>query len=450
MVSKGSIGRIVLIVFILILFSFGAGFFFLRERYLYTILLLLFDLIYLFRLIKIYTQTNKTIALFFEAARNNDTTLTFQSSKNKSLQALYEGMNNLNKHIQQMKLRNEYKEKYYKALIQQSATGIVVLNEHNEIELINEITCQYAGISSASTNMKLLRIKNEAFYNVLCNVVPGQAITFKNILNDSAQLLLFSASEIRNEEHLLKLISIQDIRQELDEKELESYQKLISILTHEIMNSIAPLTSISKTLYDFYIKDGEPVKPLDVNEVIVNTTVQGLKAIEEQGEGLMNFVNSYRRLTKIPNPVLRLFSINEWIEQLRILFTEKIVTNHIEFEIEIEPHLQFITADKNLINQVIVNLVNNAIDSLLQIETDRKIKLSISKNKGNRIIIKVSNNGPLIPMELQGKIFIPFFTTKENGSGIGLSLSRQILKQHKGSIDVVSTPADGTIFTLEL
>jgi signal transduction histidine kinase len=450
MASKGSIGRIVLIVLILIIFSFGAGFFYLKGRLLYTFLLLLFDVIYLFRLIAIYTQTNKTISLFFDAVRNNDTTLTFQTSKNKSLQTLYEGMNNLNKHIQQIKLHSEYKEKYYKALIQQSATGLVVLNQDNEIELINETTCQYAGISSASTNMKLLRIKNEAFYNVICNVVPGQVITFKNILNDSAQLLLFRATEIRNEEQLLKLISIQDIRQELDEKELESYQKLISILTHEIMNSVAPLTSISKTLYDFYIKNGEPVNPQEVNEVIVNTTVQGLKAIEEQGEGLMNFVNSYRRLTKIPTPVFRLFAISEWIEQLKILFTEKISNNSILFEIEIEPHLHFITADKNLINQVIVNLVNNAIDSLLQIETNRKIKLSIFKNKGNRIIIKVSNNGPLIPVELQEKIFIPFFTTKESGSGIGLSLSRQIMKQHKGSINVTSNAADGTIFTLEL
>ena len=230
MVSKGSVGRIIFIIIIIIALSFGAGLFFLKERYLYTTLLLLIDVIYLFRLTGIYTQTNKTIALFFDAARNNDTTLTFQSSRNKSLQTLYEGMNNLNKHIQQMKLRNEYKEKYYKALIQQSATGVVVLNEDNEIELINEATCQYAGISSASTNMKLLRIKNEAFYNVLCSVVPEQAITFKNILNDSAQLLLFRATEIRNEEQILKLISIQDIRQELDEKELDHSFCVVVIL----------------------------------------------------------------------------------------------------------------------------------------------------------------------------------------------------------------------------
>jgi two-component system nitrogen regulation sensor histidine kinase NtrY len=450
MASKGSVYRIVLIVLIMVVLSFGAGYFFLKEKYLYTLLLLLVDGIYVFRLVSIYTQTNKTIALFFDAARNNDSTITFHTSENKSLQALYDGMNNLNKHIQQIKLRSEYKEKYYKALIQQSATGLVVLNKDNEIELINEITCSYAGISSSSTNMKLLKIKNEPFYNALCSVEPEQAITFKNILNDSAQLLLFRVTEIKNDDQLLKLISIQDIRQELDEKELESYQKLISILTHEIMNSVAPLTSISKTLYDFYIKDGEPVKPHEVNEVMVNTTVQGLKAIEEQGDGLMHFVNSYRRLTKIPIPVLRIFSIEEWIEQLKILFTEKISINHILFEIEIQPHLHYITADKNLINQVIVNLVNNGIDALQQVETERKMKLTISQNKGNRVIIKVSNNGLLIPAELQEKIFIPFFTTKENGSGIGLSLSRQIMKQHKGSISVASNTADGTVFTLEL
>ena len=148
--------------------------------------------------------------------------------------------------------------------------------------------------------------------------------------------------------------------------------------------------------------------------------------------------------------MLRLFSIKEWIEQLKILFIEKTALSNILFEIEIEPHLQFITADKNLINQVMLNLVNNAIDSLLQIETGRELRLSVSQNRGNRVIIKVANNGPLIPDELQEKIFIPFFTTKESGSGIGLSLSRQIMKQHKGSINVVSNPDDGTVFTLEI
>ncbi|MDP4291755.1 MAG: HAMP domain-containing sensor histidine kinase [Bacteroidota bacterium] len=450
MAFKGSVFRIVLITVIITVFSFGAGYFFLSKHYLYTALLLLVDVIYIFRMVAIYNQTNKSIALFFDAARNNDASLTFHTSNNKSLQALYDGMNNLNKHIQQIKLQNEYHEKYYKALIQQSATGLVVLNKDNEIELINEITCQYAGISSSSTNMKLLKIKNEPFYDVLCSVVPEQTITFKNIFNETAQLLLFNATEIKGDEQTLKLVSIQDICQELDEKELESYQKLIRILTHEIMNSIAPLTSISKTLQDLYVKDDEPVKPHEVNEVMVATTVQGLKAIGEQGDGLMNFVNSYRRLTKIPDPLFKLFSIEEWIEQLKILFTEKITDNHIYFEIEIQPHLQYITADKNLINQVIVNLVNNAIDALQQVETERKMKLSFSMNQGNRVIIKLWNNGALIPEELQEKIFIPFFTTKENGSGIGLSISRQIMKQHKGSIGVKSDPETGTIFTLEL
>ena len=449
--SKASFVSMVILIIILAGSVFGAGVFIAHLYFTYSFLLVSVGVVCAYQLVNRYRRTNRDIAFFFDAVRNNDSTSHYPTSiKNKSLLQLHESMNRLNSHIQQLKLRNAYKEKYYKALIQQSNTGLAVLKEDNSMELLNETTCRYAGISPESTNMNLLKIKNEAFYKVLCALEPGETITYKNVLNGTIQLLLFRATQIRDGQSALKLVSIQDIKQELDEKELESYQKLISILTHEMMNSIAPLTSISKTLFGFFIKNGTSVKPSELNETIVTTTIQGLKAIEEQGNGLMSFVNNYRKLTKVPQPVLQMFDIRDWMEQLSLLYAEKFEANQIAFECKIEEQAKEVIGDKNLINQVLVNLINNAIDALTKIEGIRKIQMNISKTREGRLLIKLANNGPLIPEELQEKIFIPFFTTRENGSGIGLSLSRQIMRLHKGSLNVISNEMEGTVFLLEV
>ncbi|MCX6237845.1 MAG: HAMP domain-containing sensor histidine kinase [Bacteroidia bacterium] len=449
--SRSYTPSLIIWLLITILVNEVAGFYVGKEMYTLAVLFFAAGVLCAVQLIIKFRQTNRSISFFFDSIRNEDTTVNFPVNiEDKSLKALNQSMNELNKHIQEIKLENEYKEKYYRALIQQASIGLVVLNEQDEIELINEVICRYAGISSASTNMNLLKIKNKDFYEVLTRIETGESVTFRNNLSGSVQLLLFRATAIKSGDKIVKLISVQDIRQELDEKELESYQKLISILTHEIMNSIAPMTSVSKTLVNFYIKGGAPVKANAIDDSIISTTVQGLKLIEEQGNGLVSFVNSYRRLIRIPEPVFQPFDVDDWMEQLTILFAEQLRSDHIELDIVVEKTLNEIYADKNLINQVVVNLINNAIDALLQIEDQRKILIELSANRDNRVIIKISNNGPAIPAEIQEKIFIPFYTTKENGSGIGLSLSRQIMRSLKGSISVVSNDQEDTVFTLEI
>jgi len=451
MESKSYTPSQIVLLLLVILVNVAAGFCIGNEMVAFAVLLLVVGLLCAVQLIFKFRQTNRSIAFFFDSIRNEDTTVNFPVNiEDQSLKALNNSMNQLNKHIQEIKLQNEYKEKYYRVLIQQASIGLVVLNEQNEIELINEVICRYAGISPASTNMNLLKIKNQEFYDVLTRIEAGDSVTFRNILSGSVQLLLFRATAIKSGDNTVKLITVQDIRQELDEKELESYQKLISILTHEIMNSLAPMISVSKTLVNFYTTDDVPVKTDAVNDTMISTTVQGLKLIEEQGNGLINFVNSYRRLTKIPAPVFQRFAVDDWLEQLTILFAERLKSDQIELEIVVEKTLTEIYADKNLINQVVVNLISNGIDALLQIEEHRKITIELSANRDNRVIIKISNNGPSIPEDIQEKIFIPFYTTKESGSGIGLSLSRQIMRSLKGSISLVSNEQEDTIFILEI
>lgn len=448
MVSKYSPGWIFFNFLITVTFIFGGGLLIAWSLYTYGFVLLALGIISYAGIWRLFNRTNRNMALFFEAVKSNDTTLIFPvNTQNRSLNMLYHGLNNLNQHIQKLKLEAEVREKYLTAIIRQSATGFVVMNKDFHVELINEAACLLAGISASSSNSNLLKIKNSRLFETLCNMMPGEAVTFKSNNNYSVQQLLLKANQIKTESRELMLYSIHDINPELNKKEIESYQKLISILTHEIMNSLAPLTSISKTLNSIFktINDDTEMPRSDKLAAVS----QGLKVIEEQSEGIWSFVNNYRKLTKIPPPEIKEIDVEEWIRQLYVLYNEICTEKEINFRIKQEINSETLKGDKNLLNQVVVNLINNAIDALDEIEGEKRIQLLFAKDR-NAFLIQVGNNGPAIPAELQDKIFIPFYTTKTNGSGIGLSLSGQIVKLHNGSLNVFSDSSAGTIFTIRL
>jgi signal transduction histidine kinase len=309
----------------------------------------------------------------------------------------------------------------------------MAVNKNNEVEIMNEKAFEYAGVPSF-TPLHLIPLRNPDLFNTLALINPGEAHTYKRFTSDSQINLLIRSKEIRFGDKVSKLISLQDIRHELDEKELDSWQKLIRVLTHEIMNSIAPIVSLTGTLRKFFVEDGNHVQPGKIYEETIDNVVQGLDTIEERGNGLVNFVNSYRKLTRIPRPEFASFPIGEWLEHIRLLLQEQLENRKIQLELIIDPKVKDLTGDKKLLTQVIINILNNAMEALEGIPENRKVRLSVGISKQNRILIRISNNGPSIPEESIEKIFIPFFTTKEQGSGIGLSLSRQILRLHRGYI----------------
>ena len=428
-----------------------AGFLLAREEYAYAMLLMFSGAIIAWIIVRLYDSTNKAVEIFFSALRNDDTSLSFPVRiRNKSLAKLHESMNALNRHFQSIRMQNEFNENYYRALIRHSATGLVVLNNHDEVELINQVACKYAGISSESTNPNLLKIKNPEFFEALCKLKPGEDITYKQMTGKDLQVLSFRASLLHKKDSTVKLISLQDIRYELEIKELESFRKLISVLTHEIMNLMSPLTSVSKALFSIYHRDNKPIRLTDMDENTLKTTLNCLQVIDEQTNGILNFINNYRRISRIPDPEIKPVGVEEWLEQLTIVYNEKMRQLGIEFTIRNDRQISSLLADKNLLNQVIVNLINNAIDSVMENENRRRIGIELASASRNRTWISVTNNGPKIPPELREKIFVPFFTTKTNGSGIGLSISQEIMKLHKGSL-ITGLSADGdTAFILEL
>ena len=402
-----------------------------------------------FSIINTFNQSNRQIAFFFDAIRNEDSSLKFPVSiRQKSLRHLYQSLNNLNERINEIKLHNEYLEKYYQSFIQHASTGLMAVNQDNEVEIMNDKAFEYAGIPSF-TPLHLVPLRNPELFQVLATIRPGEAFTFKRLMGDTPINLVIRSREIRFGENISRLISLQDIRHELDEKELDSWQKLIRVLTHEIMNSIAPIVSLTGTLKKFFTRDGLAAAPSAVDAETIENVIQGLETIEERGNGLVSFVNSYRILTKIPKPDFSIFQVEEWLEQIRLLLHEQIDKQGVHLEIKIDPKVRELTGDKNLLTQVVLNILKNATEALAEIPENRKIRIVADISRQSRPVIRISNNGPVISEDVLEKIFIPFFTTREQGSGIGLSLSREILRLHHGSIHAESSEA-ATSFIITL
>jgi len=441
--------RYIILFFIVLCFS-AAGFLFARTNEALAVVFFAAGLVCSWLIMRLYQFTNNTITYFFDALRNEDTTLQFPSSvKNESLSRLYKGMNSLNRYFQEIRLQNEYNEKYYRTLIQHAAAGLLVMDGNNQVDLINEAACRYAGISPESTHPRILQVKNPQFFEAVCRLRPGENQIFRQVTGNTIQVLVFKAILFRKNELSVKLVSIQDIRQELESRETESYRKLISVLTHEIMNLLSPLTSVSGALNSAYHPEGRPITLSGLNEDILKTTLGSIEVIEEQSNGMINFMNNYRRISRIPAPEINPFAADDWIDQIRIVYSARMKDKGIFFSVAADRTVEKIEADKKLLNQVLVNLINNAMDAVMEKEQDRMIALKIERSLQQRSRISLSNNGPVIPPDVQEKIFVPFFTTKKEGSGIGLSISQEIIRLHKGSLIVVSGP-ELTTFIVEI
>jgi len=244
------------------------------------------------------------------------------------------------------------------------------------------------------------------------------------------------------------LVSLQNISSELEEKEVESWQRLIRVLTHEIMNSITPISSLAVTVNDMLFErrgDAYCLRKLDNEDI--DSVETALRTIQGRSQGLLNFVETYRNLTRVPKPNFRYFPVKELFDRNLLLLKPKLEPHGIECSCVITPDNLMMTADPDLVDQVIINLVLNAIDAVKNRENPLITARALTTSAG-RVVIELIDNGHGIKPDIIDKIFMPFFTSKKEGSGIGLSLSRQIMHLHKGTITVKSLPGEGTTFTL--
>lgn len=240
----------------------------------------------------------------------------------------------------------------------------------------------------------------------------------------------------------------KEFERELLRKEYESYDKLMHVLTHEIMNSIAPIVSLSGTLLSYY-RNKETTKSCDeITDATIRKTIRGLDTIKSQGQSLMNFIHSYRQLAHLQTPNPKPFSLSNQVRNIELLFQSDLQRLQIGLDIRLCQEEITVNADEELFSQVLINLLKNAMEALEE-QDNGEISLTVQQ-PGNTTLIEITDNGPGIPHNLQEDIFIPFFTTKNRGSGIGLSLSRQIIRMHGGELQVYSQPYTETRFTISL
>lgn len=409
--------------------------------------LILLVLIIMFDLVYFVNGVNRKVAFFFDAIRNEDTTLHYaENVKPGSLHALHLSLNRLNRHIADIKLSNAYNEKFFHEMLKSSATGLMAVDENGYVEQVNDSALEFIGLPHIA-HTDLLRQKNNELYEMLMQIGPGQSRTIKVLQGNELRLLSLKVALLNFGEKKYKLYSISDIKSELEENELDSWQKLIRVMTHEIMNSIAPITSLSNTLTAIFVKDGLPLPVSEVTEKHTANIIQGLEVIESTGRGLMHFVEDYRQLTKIPKPVFKSIDTVKWLNALQLLMKFRLDEENVKLSIQAKGSLHELIGDEKLLNQLMINVLNNAMDALKNV-VQKKIVIILSESTAGKLKISITDNGKGIAPDEIDKVFIPFYTTKENGSGIGLSISRKIMRLHKGSISVFSKQGVQTTIVL--
>ena len=448
MFSKSLYFNIVLRVFFIVLVSCLLSYFLVIDKsFRFSILCVILITAQTINLISYLNSTNKKIRFFFDSVRNDDSNLFFPFEiTNTSLSTLYQSMNKVNNQIQQLKIENRQQEQYFGTMLEHLATGIITYNDKGFILNANSSAKNLLSID-VLTHLQQIERKDQKLYDIIKSMKPYERKLIAITAAEGEIQLSLKATSFKTKENELVILSIQDIKNELDEKEIDSWMKLIRVLMHEIMNSITPITSLSESLSNIYSSDGKAVSPEQVNVKTIATTLQGLNVIKEQGKGLMSFVESYRKLTRVPEPVKKIFRVSDLMSRVQVLYNSLENSGRTNLSVSTaDPDLE-IFADQNLISQVLINLLKNALEAN-ENNASGKIKISASAGVKNHPEICVSDNGPGIPEENIDEIFVPFFTTRQNGSGIGLSLSKQIMKIHGGNLKVRSVPGRETVFCL--
>lgn len=417
-------------------------------------LLLIFNLIVLLGLeVILFThamnKTNADLEAFFSSLENNDTTVSLKALKNyASYEKLMERMKLLKDKFNHMRIENERQFQYFKAVVENTGVGLVLCNTDGKIELINEAGKRILGITQL-TKLTELNVYNETLAETLMNLNSGQQKLFRLNLEGTVQPIAFKVNDYHIFEKTLRIISFQNIKNELNAQELESWQKLIRVITHEIMNSTGPIISSIDTIKEFLTDDGtHDIKKLkDIQQETLRDVISGIEIIKERSIGLSEFVKNFRSLTISPKILPSKFRVEELFRHIQFLLSEELKKRKIELEISILPKNLEIFADLKLMEQVMLNLVYNAMDATVHAPR-KQITLKAHKNMSDQHVLQVIDHGKGIPEEFMDKIFVPFFTTKEKGSGIGLSISQQIIQLHGGSIQVQSSPATGTCFEI--
>jgi len=397
----------------------------------------------IFSLIRYTYRFQKELSFFLMAIRNREYTQYQKEGLTRKRSELENAFHVISKELQNVSIEKEVHYNYLQALVNNINIGIISYLTSGEIQLFNKSASYLLNMPVPKT-LKHIEAYHPNLYTLLERANPGG----KNVLTikreDEILKIAVQVKEFKQQSRIYKLISLQDIRAELDAQELESYQKLIQVLRHEIMNSVTPIYSLSESVKESIEEilenkelQGSPVKE-ELNDLLISITT-----IHTRTNGLLKFVQNYRKLTNVPQPTLKKVDLKEIVNHSVRLLDNEFKDSRITIHTNLSRESLMIICDFDQIQQVIINVLLNAIQALKGTK-DGSITVSGGKISEGSIYLIISDNGKGMEEEEIEKIFVPFYTTKKKGSGIGLSLAKKIMKMHQGDIRIYSKPGKGT------
>ncbi len=409
-------------------------------------LTVLLGVLLLWRIINLYSYvniTNRKLVRFLESVRYDDFSVRFAANQDDPVfRELSKQFNEVLDAFRQVRADKEANSQYLQTIVQHVNTGLLAFDESGRIELINNAALRLLGLYRLKA-LKDLQEDNPELQAMLKNIGSSGSVLYQAAVD---RQLSITGTSIRMRGKMIKLVAIQNIQSELENKELEAWQNLTRVLRHEIMNSVTPIASLVSTMRDIVqqeiqqVAHGSTETWRDLNEA--------LEVVENRTNGLMNFVNAYRTFTSIPKPMLSPVMVLPLVQRITSLFAPTLKDKGIQLVYDIQPADLSISIDQDQIEMVLINLIKNAVE-ILEGQSQARIEIKSAVDQtAQRAVLEVIDNGPGIEPNALEQIFIPFFTTKEDGTGVGLSLSRQILQMHGGVLSVESQLGNGARFSL--
>ncbi|MBC7410324.1 MAG: HAMP domain-containing histidine kinase [Arcicella sp.] len=421
----------------------AAAFCIVSNRYTLLIFVGLMIVLQILNFIQFINKTNTELSQFIEAVQYRDFSLQF-TEKNApvSVRQLRRAFNQINATFKQLSSEREEQYQYLQKILELVDTGILSYDQEGNVGWINEAFKRMMNIPYLR-NISSLEKRDISVYQAIISLENGNS----QLVKINHKQVLLAKTTFLNENIETSLIAFQNVNEAIEDTEAQAYQKLLRVMTHEIMNSVAPIASLAETMERAVARRKEEKLKSGENDDEFDDISLGISTIRKRSENLLKFADTYRQLAKISMTSFSKFCIRDLFEGVEILLENQIEQQNIEFDVIIKDFELTIEGDMVLIEQVLINLIINAIDAV-QHQSSPKITISVFQNNQQQVIIEVRDNGVGMSDELMDKIFVPFFTSKPNGSGIGLSLSKQIMALHKGTITVNSVERQGTAFRL--
>ncbi|SEI82530.1 Histidine kinase-, DNA gyrase B-, and HSP90-like ATPase [Dyadobacter koreensis] len=387
------------------------------------------------------TKVNRKLIYFLESVRYSDFTINFRADNTMgpTFRELNQQFNEVLQAFRQARAEKEASLQYLNTIVQHIGTGLITFDGSGQVNIVNSAALRMLGIYRLH-NLSELEDKHPRLYELLADLNSGVRELYRT---PSDQPLALQGAAIQMHGKWVRIVVLQNIQTELQQQEVESWQNLTRVLRHEIMNSMTPIVSLVGTMR---LIVNEDIEKSTTNQEAVGDLKEALQTLEKRSKGMMQFVNAYRDFTTLPKPNFASLNVKELLHEVIQLMQTDLTAVGVLWQVNVKPETLSVKADSSQIQQVLINLIKNASESF-SVQTNRMISINAYVTD-SLTIIEVEDNGDGIEPEALDNIFIPFYTTKKTGSGIGLSLSRQILQQHGGQLNVRSDVGKGTVFSL--